>query len=113
MHGIRHVVGGELRSRGHDPVAVDLPCEEELAGWEEYADAVVEASAAAAAWWSLVIRSVGSQPRLCAFAFPSTCPLSALRMVDLITGPSSRTGPMIRQWATALTRVLWPFRAHA
>ena len=38
-----HLVAGELRERGHDAVAVDLPCEDESAGWWEYADAVVEA----------------------------------------------------------------------
>jgi hypothetical protein len=32
-------------SGGHDPAAVDLPSEDESAGWWEYADAVVEAIA--------------------------------------------------------------------
>lgn len=38
-----HLVAAELRERGHDPVAVDLPSEDELAGWWVYADAVVQA----------------------------------------------------------------------
>ena len=38
-----HLVGPELRRRGHEPVAVDLPCEEKSAGWSEYAGAVAEA----------------------------------------------------------------------
>jgi len=38
--------------------------------------------------------------------------LSTLRMADLITGPSSRTGPVIRQSATKVTRVPSPCRAH-
>ena len=38
-----HLVEPELRSRGHDTVAVDLPTEDPTAGWWEYADAVVEA----------------------------------------------------------------------
>ncbi|MGH3028508.1 MAG: alpha/beta fold hydrolase, partial [Gaiellaceae bacterium] len=38
-----HLVVPELRELGHDPVAVDLPCEDESAGWREYADAVVDA----------------------------------------------------------------------
>ena len=38
-----HLVASELRQRGHEPVAVDLPSEDESAGWWEYADAVVEA----------------------------------------------------------------------
>jgi pimeloyl-ACP methyl ester carboxylesterase len=38
-----HLVVSALRGRGHDPVAVDLPSEDETAGWWEYADAVVDA----------------------------------------------------------------------
>lgn len=38
-----HLVVAELRRRGHDAVAVDLPCEDESAGWQEYVDVVVEA----------------------------------------------------------------------
>jgi pimeloyl-ACP methyl ester carboxylesterase len=38
-----HLVAPELRERGHEPIAVDLPCEDETAGWWDYADAVVEA----------------------------------------------------------------------
>jgi pimeloyl-ACP methyl ester carboxylesterase len=30
-----HLVVPALRKRGHDPVAVDLPSEEESAGWSE------------------------------------------------------------------------------
>jgi pimeloyl-ACP methyl ester carboxylesterase len=40
-----HLVVPELRERGHDPVAVDLPSEDDSAGWEEYADTVVQAVA--------------------------------------------------------------------
>ena len=38
-----HLVAPELRERGHEPIAVDLPSEDESAGWWDYADAVVEA----------------------------------------------------------------------
>jgi pimeloyl-ACP methyl ester carboxylesterase len=38
-----HLVVPELRARGHDAVAVDLPNEDPLAGWGEYADTVVHA----------------------------------------------------------------------
>jgi pimeloyl-ACP methyl ester carboxylesterase len=30
-----HLVVPELRERGHEPVAVDLPCEDPSAGWRE------------------------------------------------------------------------------
>jgi pimeloyl-ACP methyl ester carboxylesterase len=38
-----HLVVPELRERGHDAVAVDLPCEDEAAGWQEYVGVVVDA----------------------------------------------------------------------
>jgi pimeloyl-ACP methyl ester carboxylesterase len=38
-----HLVEGELRRRGHDAVAPDLPCDDDAAGLEEYADTVLEA----------------------------------------------------------------------
>jgi len=38
-----HLVIPELRDRGHDSLAIDLPCEDESAGWKEYGDIVVEA----------------------------------------------------------------------
>lgn len=38
-----HLVAPKLRALGHDVVAVDLPCDDDAAGLEEYADAVVDA----------------------------------------------------------------------
>jgi pimeloyl-ACP methyl ester carboxylesterase len=38
-----HLVAPELREHGHDPIAVDLPCEGDSAGWSDYADTVVQA----------------------------------------------------------------------
>ena len=38
-----HLVEAELRTRGHDVVAPDLPCEDDSAGLPEYADAVIAA----------------------------------------------------------------------
>ena len=38
-----HLVEAELRARGHDVVAPDLPADDESAGLSEYADAVVAA----------------------------------------------------------------------
>jgi len=40
-----HLVEAELRRRGHATVAPDLPCEDDTAGLERYADVVVEAIA--------------------------------------------------------------------
>jgi pimeloyl-ACP methyl ester carboxylesterase len=38
-----HLVERELRRRGHDVVAPDLPCDDDSAGLPEYADTVVDA----------------------------------------------------------------------
>jgi pimeloyl-ACP methyl ester carboxylesterase len=38
-----HLVEAELRERGHDVVAPDLPCDDDAAGLSEYADTVIEA----------------------------------------------------------------------
>lgn len=38
-----HLVEAELRQRGHDAVAPDLPCDDDTAGLQDYADTVVEA----------------------------------------------------------------------
>ncbi|HJR52954.1 MAG TPA: alpha/beta hydrolase [Gemmatimonadota bacterium] len=38
-----HLVEAELRERGHETVAPDLPCDDDSAGLPEYADAVVDA----------------------------------------------------------------------
>ncbi len=38
-----HLVAKELRQRGHDVVAPDLPCEDDAAGLPEYVDTVVNA----------------------------------------------------------------------
>jgi pimeloyl-ACP methyl ester carboxylesterase len=38
-----HLVVPELESRGHDVVTMDLPCDDDSAGFEEYADVVVDA----------------------------------------------------------------------
>ncbi|GGN59894.1 alpha/beta hydrolase [Actinoplanes lobatus] len=39
-----HLVEAELRKRGHDTVAPDLPCDDDTAGLPEYADAVTAAA---------------------------------------------------------------------
>ena len=38
-----HLVERELRQRGHDTIAPDLPCDDDSAGLTEYADTVVNA----------------------------------------------------------------------
>lgn len=38
-----HLVEADLRKRGHDTVAPDLPCDDDAAGLPEYADVVADA----------------------------------------------------------------------
>src|SRR5262245_45511828 len=38
-----HLVAPELRERGHEVVAMDLPCDDEVAGLAQYTDAVIAA----------------------------------------------------------------------
>jgi pimeloyl-ACP methyl ester carboxylesterase len=38
-----HLLEPELRKRGHDVVAMDLPCDDDSADFDDYADVVVEA----------------------------------------------------------------------
>ena len=38
-----HLVAPELAARGHDVVTPDLPCDDDAAGFAEYADVVVDA----------------------------------------------------------------------
>jgi pimeloyl-ACP methyl ester carboxylesterase len=38
-----HLLEPELRERGHDVVTMDLPCDDDSAGFAEYADTVVDA----------------------------------------------------------------------
>jgi pimeloyl-ACP methyl ester carboxylesterase len=40
-----HLVEPELKAAGHDTIAVDLPCNDDTAGLDEYADVVVNAVA--------------------------------------------------------------------
>jgi len=39
-----HLVERELRERGHDTVAPDLPCDDDAAGFDEYAETVIAAA---------------------------------------------------------------------
>ena len=45
-----HLVEKELRARGHDAVAPDLPCDDDSATLSDYADTVVAPSTAGATW---------------------------------------------------------------
>lgn len=68
-----HLVADELRERGHDVVAVDLPCDDESAGLSEYADTVVDAIGDRTEL-VVVAQSFGAfTAPSCAPAYPSSC----------------------------------------
>ena len=38
-----HLVGPRLEARGHEVLAPDLPCDDDRAGFPDYADAAIDA----------------------------------------------------------------------
>jgi pimeloyl-ACP methyl ester carboxylesterase len=89
-----HLVVPELRERGHDPVAMNLPSEDESAGWSDYVDTVVQA--------------IGARPRPLVVVGHSlggfTAPLVAERIpVDLlifVAGMLPAPGELFEDWWT-------------
>ena len=86
-----HLVAAELRNRGHDTVAPDLPCENESAGLREYADTVVEA--------------IGNRRKLVvvaqsfgAFTAPLLCERVPVDLLVLVAGLVPAPGEAPRDW---------------
>jgi pimeloyl-ACP methyl ester carboxylesterase len=86
-----HLVVPELRERRHDAVAVDLPSEDESAGWSEYADAVVEAIGARSDL-VLVAQSLGG------FTAPIVCDRVPVDLMVLVAGMIPRPGETPNEW---------------
>jgi pimeloyl-ACP methyl ester carboxylesterase len=86
-----HLVAPELRDRGHDPVAVDLPCEEEAAGWSEYAGAVVDAVDGRE---DVIV--VGHS--LGAFTAPLVCERVSAELLVLLCGMIPAPGELFDDW---------------
>ncbi|WP_283133831.1 alpha/beta fold hydrolase [Rhizohabitans arisaemae] len=72
-----HLVEAELRARGHDTVAPDLPCADDSAGLPEYADAVAEAIGDRTDP-IVVAHSLGG------FTAPLVCDRAAVRLLVLV-----------------------------
>jgi pimeloyl-ACP methyl ester carboxylesterase len=86
-----HLVAAELRKRGHDPVAVDLPTEDSSAGWWDYADTVVEA--------------VGGRPDLIVvghslggFTAPLVCARRPVDLLVFVAGMVPSPGESFDDW---------------
>src|ERR671919_1188331 len=85
IHGARdgawywHLLVAELRQRGHDAVAMDLPSDDDAAGLTEYADAVV---AAVGDHFGLVVvgQSFGG------FTAPLVCDRVPVELLVLVAG---------------------------
>ncbi|HWB37105.1 MAG TPA: alpha/beta hydrolase [Rugosimonospora sp.] len=72
-----HLVAADLRGRGHDTVAPDLPCDDDSAGLPEYADAVATA-AGSRAGLVVVAQSLGG------FVAPLVCERVPVRLLVLV-----------------------------
>jgi pimeloyl-ACP methyl ester carboxylesterase len=89
-----HLVEAELRERGHDVVAPDLPSEDESAGWSEYADTVVEAIGGRTDV-AVVAQSLGG------FTAPIVCDRIPVDLLVLVAGMVPKPGETANEWAAA------------
>jgi len=86
-----HLVAPELRRRGHEPLAVDLPSEDESAGWWDFADAVL---AAVGAPPDLVV--VGHS--LGGFTAPLVCARQPAELLVLVAAMIPAPGELFADW---------------
>src|SRR4051794_5526378 len=86
-----HLLGPELRRRGHEAVAMDLPCDDESAGLSEYADTVVEAIGNRTQL-VLVAQSLGG------FTAPLVCDRVPVELIVLVAGMVPLPGERGEDW---------------
>jgi pimeloyl-ACP methyl ester carboxylesterase len=86
-----HLVAPALRERGHDPVAVDLPSENESAGWSEYSETVVRAVGSRGDL-VVVAHSLG------AFTAPLVCARLPAQLLVLVAGMIPSPGEFFDDW---------------
>lgn len=86
-----HLLSAELRGRGHDVVAPDLPCEDDSAGLSEYADAVIDAIGDRTDL-VVVAHSFG------AFTAPLVCDRIPVESLVLLTAMVPRPGESPGEW---------------
>jgi pimeloyl-ACP methyl ester carboxylesterase len=86
-----HLVVSELRARGHDAVAVDLPSDQEPAGWWAYARCVADA-VAGARQVIVVGHSLG------AFTAPLVCALVPVDLLVLVAAMIPSPGERFEDW---------------
>ena len=86
-----HLVEAELRARGHDAVAPDLPCDDDAAGLAEYADTVVGAVGDRTGL-IVVAQSFG------AFTAPLVCDRVPVDLLVLLAGMVPAPGERPEDW---------------
>src|SRR5439155_24362542 len=86
-----HLVAPRLQALGHEVVAVDLPCDDDSAGFEQYADVVVKA-AASRHDIVLVAQSLGG------FTAPLVCDRLDVRLLVLVAAMVPRPGESAGEW---------------
>lgn len=88
-----HLVVAELRRRGHDAVAPDLPCDDDSAGLSEYADTVLDAIDGGAELF-VVAHSYGG------FTAPLVCDRAPTDLLVLVAGMVPTPGEPPNDWWT-------------
>jgi pimeloyl-ACP methyl ester carboxylesterase len=86
-----HLVAPQLRALGHDVVAVDLPCDDDRAGLDEYARCVVEAVGSRTDV-ILVAQSLGG------FTAPLVCDRLPVSLLVLVAAMVPAPGEPAGQW---------------
>jgi pimeloyl-ACP methyl ester carboxylesterase len=86
-----HLVAAELHDRGHEVVAPDLPCDDDSAGLEEYADAVLDAIDDRDEL-IVVAQSFGG------FTAPLVCDRTSVELLVLLAGMIPSPGEAPRDW---------------
>ena len=86
-----HLLAPELRERGHEVVAMDLPCDDESAGLSEYTDTVVEAIGDRTEL-VVVAQSFG------AFTAPLVCARVPVELMVLVAGMVPLPGEKGEDW---------------
>jgi pimeloyl-ACP methyl ester carboxylesterase len=87
-----HLVAPELEAMGHDVVAPDLPCDDDNAGFAEYADTVVDAIGARTDGVVVVAQSLGG------FTAPLVCERVPLDLMVLLAAMVPRPGESAGDW---------------
>jgi pimeloyl-ACP methyl ester carboxylesterase len=87
-----HLLAPELRERGHEVVAMDLPCDDELAGLSDYTDTVVQAIGDRTQL-VVVAQSFG------AFTAPLVCARVQVELMVLVAGMVPLSGERGEDWS--------------